>query len=91
MGTGETVPGWVGEIAIMEQTGWTERELYEDVSLETILRMDYLNRMRGKARKAREQDDRLGAKGGTRKVYYGQMGEVQNQDAVQSSLEQTGD
>lgn len=49
MGTGKSVPAWVGEIQIIERTGWTERELYEDNSLLTILRMNYLNEMRAKA------------------------------------------
>jgi len=49
MGTGKTVPVWVGEIEIMERTGWSERVLHEDVSLATIMRMHYLNEMRAKA------------------------------------------
>jgi len=71
MGTGEKVPGWVGEITIMEQTGWTERELYEDVSLETILRMNLLNEMRMKAQRERERYERIRAHGGRGKVFYG--------------------
>ena len=53
MGTGKSVPGWVGEIQIMEQMGWTERELFEDVSLGTIMRMSYLGEMRAKADKVK--------------------------------------
>jgi len=49
MGSGSSVPAWVGDIAIMEKMGWTERELYEDNSLELIMRMNYLNEMRAKA------------------------------------------
>ena len=54
MGTGTSVPAWVGEIQIMEKTGWTERELYEDVSLLTIQRMNYLEGERAKADKVRK-------------------------------------
>ncbi len=55
MGTGMSVPAWVGEIQIMERTGWTERELHEDVSLATIQRMNYLGEIRAKAEKERER------------------------------------
>lgn len=49
MGSGSSVPAWVGDIVIVERTGWTERQLYEDNSLEFIQRMNYLNEMRVKA------------------------------------------
>lgn len=49
MGTSTKVPVWVGEIQIQEQTGWTDRQLYEEVSLGTIQKMNYLNEMRSRA------------------------------------------
>jgi len=39
MGTGKTVPVWVNEIQIMREFGWTEKELYEEVSLMTVGRI----------------------------------------------------
>lgn len=49
MGTGGSVPQWVMEIQLMEQFGWTERELYEEVSLQTIVNIGKLNELRAKA------------------------------------------
>ncbi len=53
MGTGGAVPSWAMEIQLMEQFGWTERELYEDVSLETVIKIGKLNEMKGKANSVR--------------------------------------
>jgi len=39
MGTGKIVPAWVNEIQIMREFGWTEKELYEEVSLMTVERI----------------------------------------------------
>ena len=49
MGTGGSVPQWAIEIQLMEQFGWTERELWEDVSLETVISIGKLNELRAKA------------------------------------------
>ena len=49
MGTGGSVPRWVADIQLMEQFGWTERELFEEVSLGTIADISKLNEMRAKA------------------------------------------
>jgi len=49
MGTGGSVPQWVGDIQLMEQFGWTERELFEEVSLGTVANISKLNEMRAKA------------------------------------------
>lgn len=54
MGTGGAVPPWVMEIQLMEQFGWTERELYEEVSLETIVNIGKLNELRTKAAKVKQ-------------------------------------
>ena len=49
MGTGGSVPRWVADIQLMEQFGWTERELFEEVSLGTIANISKLGEMRAKA------------------------------------------
>lgn len=64
MGTGTNVPVWVGEIQIQEQTGWTDRELYEDVSLGTIQKMGYLNRMRAEAERTKARSKPPAGHGG---------------------------
>ena len=55
MGTAQSVPLWVNEIEIMLQTGWTERQLLEEVSLGTIVRMQVYLSLKEKARKLREK------------------------------------
>lgn len=49
MGTGSSVPRWAMEVQLMERFGWTERELFEDVSLETIVNVGKLNKIRAEA------------------------------------------
>ena len=49
----------------MEQTGWTERGLHEEVSLGTILRMNYLNEMRAKVSKVKDRKQGALSHGGS--------------------------
>ena len=48
MGSAKTVPYWVAEIQLMEQFGWTERQLHEEVSMGMVQRIGVLNELRDK-------------------------------------------
>jgi len=45
----------------MEQFGWTERELYEEVSIATVQRIGVLNERRAAAAKVKEAAARMKA------------------------------
>jgi len=53
MGTSKTTPLWALEIMLMENFGWTERELNEEVSLGMIQRILLFLDLRAKANELR--------------------------------------
>jgi len=62
MGTGETVPSWFSEIQVMEHFGWTEKQLYEEVSLKRYLQIKEYFSAKGRVDKVREQQGKTRGK-----------------------------
>jgi len=51
MGTAKSVPTWAFEIEVMREFNWTEKQLFEEVSLLTLERIAVLFDLRKKAEK----------------------------------------
>ncbi len=49
MGSAQSVPAWAADCELVLQTGWTERELYNDNSLDFIRKLRVYLAMKNKA------------------------------------------